>query len=364
METGNSARIILEDGTEYEGISFGHGSSVSGEIVFYTGSAGLSHLLTDPALKGTIVVLAQSTAGNTGMPEDSLCNLGLETFFESSSAQIAGLVVTTYNDEPSHYSSASTLTKWLKKQQVPAITGIDTRSLIQRLRLRGTMRAKILVSDTKDVSFSSANLHNQSIHVSVKRSTQYGSGPKKIIALDCGIKNSNIRSLVTADTTVIRVPCNYDYSKDSFDGVFIGGGPGDPTTCEKTISVLKNVLHMKKPIFATGQGAVILALAAGASSFRMSQGHRSASVPCINLNNGRCYITAQNHGYGIREDSLPSGWMPTFLNNSDNSIEGFETAKGLISGVLFQCEGNPGPHDTDFLYTNFLDLVRTGGIRK
>lgn len=357
-----TARIILEDGTEFEGTAFGHESSVSGEIVFYTGAVGISQLLTDPALKGLILVLAQPGTGNIGIPEDELCPLGLEIDFESSAAQIAGLIVSSYCDEPSHYSARYSLSRWLRKQQIPAISHIDTRALIQRLRLRGTMRAKILVSDTKDVSFSAANLFNQTLQTSTKRIIRYGSGNKKIIAVDCGIKNSIIRSLVTPNTTVIRVPCNYDYTKDTFDGLVIAGGPGDPTSCEKTIAVLKNALTQKKPVFGIGQGAVILALAAGSSAYRMVQGHRGASVPCIDLESGRCYITAQNHGYGIRDDSLPQGWYPTFLNNSDNSTEGFATAKGLISGVLFQCEGKPGPQDTDFLYTNFINLVCDGGI--
>ncbi len=362
-QSDTNARIILEDGTEFEGLSFGHESSMSGEIVFYTGSAGVPRLLTDPALKGVILVLAQPITGVTGMPDESLCPLGLESEFESSAAQIAGLVVSAYALESTHYTARRSLSKWLKKQQVPSISGIDTRALIQRICLRGTMRAKILVSETKDISFSSANVHNQALQVSTKRVVRYGSGTKKIVLVDCGVRNSTIRALAAADTTVIRVPLGYDYSKDDFDGVVIAGGPGDPTSCDKTISVLKTVLQQGKPVFATGQGAVILAIAAGASSFRMAQGHRSASVPCIDLDNGRCYITSQNHGYGIREDSLPPDWYPTYLNNSDNSIEGFASAKGLYSGVLFQSEGNPGPADTEYLYADFLDLVRNGGVR-
>ena len=363
LQTEKTARIILEDGTEFEGTAFGHESSVAGEIVWFTGSADMPSLLSDPALKGAILVLAQPTAGVTGIPEDELCSLGLEKGFESDCAQIAGLVTASCAEEASHHSSARSLGKWLKKQNVPGISGIDTRALIQRLGTRGNMRAKILVSDTKEVSFSSAGQHNQPVNVSTKRVVKYGEGAKKIIAVDCGIRNSTIRSLVTADTTVIRVPCSYDYSKEDFDGIFIAGGPGDPTSCEKTITVLKTALQKKKPVFATGQGAVILGIAGGASAYRMARGHRSASLPCVNLDNGRCYITAQNHGYGIREDSLPSGWLPTFLNNADRSIEGFSAEKGLISGVLFQPEGFPGPHDTDFLYTSFIEIVRNGGIK-
>jgi len=362
-QSETSARIILEDGTEFEGISFGHDSSVSGEIVFYTGSAGIPRLLTDPALRGVILVLSQPVTGVTGVPDDTLCPLGLEAEFESSAAQIAGLVVSECALESAHYAARRPLSKWLKKQQVPSISGIDTRALIQRLCLRGTMRAKILVSGTKDVSFSSANVQNQPVQVSTKRVVRYGSGAKKIVVVDCGVRNSTIRALAAADTTIIRVPLGHDYSKEDFDGVVIAGGPGDPTSCDKTIAVLKTVLRQEKPVFAVGQGAVILAIAVGASSFRMAQGHRSASVPCVDLESGRCWVTSQNHGYGIREDSLPAGWKPTYLNNTDNSIEGFSSAKGLHSGVLFQGEGNPGPADTDFLYADFLDLVRNGGVR-
>lgn len=365
LQTETSARIILEDGTEFEGTVFGHENSVSGEIVFYTGTAGIPRLLSDPSLRGMILVLAQPTIGSTGIPDDEeLCELGLETEFESSMAQIAGLVVSSCSDESSHYSSKKPLSKWLKKQQIPGISGIDTRALIQRLSSRGTMRAKILVSGTKDVSFSSASVHSQPIHASVKRTMQYGNGSKKIVLVDCGVKNSLIRSIVTPETMVLRVPCNYDYLQSDFDALVIAGGPGDPTSCDKTISILRSALEKEKPVFAVGQGAVILAIASGASAFRMAQGHRSASVPCINLEDGRCYITAQNHGYGIRDDSLPSGWYPTFLNNNDNSIEGFAAKKGLFSAVLFQPEGNPGSHDTDFLFTKFLDIARDGGIRE
>jgi len=362
-QSETSARIILEDGTEFEGLSFGHESSVSGEIVFYTGSAGVPRLLTDPALRGVILVLSQPVTGVTGIPDDNLCPLGLEAEFESSSAQIAGLVVSAAALETAHYAARRPLSKWLKKQQLPSITGIDTRALIQRLCLRGNMRAKILVSGTKDVSFSSANVQNQPGQVSTKRAVRYGSGAKKIVVVDCGARNSTIRALAANDMTVIRVPLGHDYSKEDFDGVVIAGGPGDPTSCDKTVSVLKAVLRLEKPVFAVGQGAVILAIAAGASSYRMAQGHRSASVPCIDLETGRCHVTSQNHGYGIRDDSLPAGWHPTFLNNSDNTIEGFASAKGLYSGVLFQGEGNPGPADTEYLYANFLDLVRNGGVR-
>lgn len=355
-----SARIILEDGTEFEGESFGHDSSSAGEVMVYTGQADLPRLITDPALRGVLLVLTDPVAGITGMPEETTDILGLGAVTESDAAHIAGLIVSSRSDESGHYASKKGLAKWLAKQQIPAISGIDTRALIQRLNLRGSLRGKILVSGTKDVSFSSARVNDQPVNVSVKRPITYGSGEKRIVLVDCGVRNSVIRALVTGDTTVTRVPCNHDYSKETFDGLVVAGGPGDPTSCEKTVAVLREALKAGKPVFAVGQGAVILGIAAGASAYRMARGHRGRCVPCIDLESGRCYVTAQNHGYGIRDDSLPAGWYPTFLDNADNSIEGFAARKGLFSGVLFQPEGNPGPRDTEFLYGEFIGKVLNG----
>lgn len=359
-ETGKNARIILEDGTEFEGFAFGHASSVSAEIVFYTGQGDIARILSDPALKDTIVVIAQPSTGSCSVQDSQLCPLGLEKFLESSAAQITGLVVAHYAENIKVPPVSKTLSRWLRKHGIPGISGIDTRALIQRLCQRGTMRAKILIDGTRDVSFSTATKHNHPLYVSVKQRIMYGNGTKKIIAVDCGIKNSSIRKLVSSKTSVIRVPWNTDYSAEDFDAVFIGGGPGDPTACEKTIEVLRSVLLQNKPIFATGQGAVILALAGGASAYRMAQGHHGTSVPCIDLQTGRCYITAQNHGYGIRDESLPPDWSPLFLDNTTHTTEGFSTKKGLFSGVLFQPEGKPGPEDTSFLFDRFLSLIENG----
>ncbi len=364
QETPLTARVILEDGTEFEGLSYGHESSISGEIVFYTGPAGLPALLTDPALKGCVLVLAQPLAGATGASEEANDAFGFPAGYESLSAQVAGLVTADYADLTTHHTATRTLAKWLRKQQVPAISGIDTRALIQRLRLRGVMRAKILVTGTREVSFGSAGQYNLPSHASVKRPATYGSGPKRIVLVDCGARLSTIRRLVAEDTAVIRVPLAHDFTAEPWDALVVAGGPGDPTSCDKTAQILKTALEANKPVFAVGQGAVVLAIAAGASAFRMPNGHRGSAVPCVNLENGRCYVTAQNHGYGVRDDSLPPGWSPLFLNDNDRSIEGYTARKGLITGVLFHPEGNPGPRDAAFLYDDFLNLVRNGGTAR
>ncbi len=362
-DTSLQARIILEDGTEFEGESFGHESSCAGEVVAYIGQAGLPQLLTDPAMRGVVLVLSQPVAGASGIPNDTADSLGLAESLESGEIQIAGLAVADYCGDPTRPDGNRGLSKWLKRHQIPAISGIDTRALIRRLASRGSMRGKILSSTARDVSFSTASLSNQPVNVSVKRSVSYGSGPRKIVLVDAGARNSVIRRLVTPETTVLRVPCAHDYGKEQFDGIVIAGSPGDPTSCDKTASILAAALERKKPVFAVGQGTVILGMAAGASPYRMANGHRGPGIPCVDLETGRCWITAQNHGYGIRDDSLPAGWYPTFLNNSDNSLEGFASEKGLFSGVLFQPEGSPGPRDTAWLYDRFLAAVISGGTQ-
>ncbi len=363
-DSPKSARIILEDGTEFEGESFGHESSCSGEVVAYTGQAGLPQLLTDPTMKGVILVLSQPVAGIPGMPAEGSDPLGLASSLESGSVQVAALAVCDYCDDCDRPGGGKGLSRWLKRNQVPAVYGIDTRALIQRLALRGSMRGKVIASRSRDVSFSTATQSSLPASVSVRRTVVYGSGPRKIVLIDAGARNSVIRSLVTPETSVIRVPWSHDFSKDQFDGIVVAGSPGDPTTCEKTAAILASALGRDKPVFAVGQGAVILGMAAGAAAFRMGQGHRSPGVPCVELETGRCWITAQNHGYGIRDDSLPTGWYPTFLNNSDGSLEGFACKKGLVSAVFFQPEGNPGPRDTAWLYDRFLSLLSDGGTAR
>jgi len=357
------AHIILEDGTELEGYSFGYDTSISGEALWYTGTQDICKTLTDPASRGAIIIMATSTLGGKEVLEEDLDEWQLDRNFESSQIQASGLVVADYCEPATENGTVRrTLAKWLKRQQVPALHGIDTRILIQRLRSRGSQRAKLLVSGSRDISFSSAHLQNRSTAVSTRKPIVYGSGKKRILVVDCGVRNSTIRALLKPDTRVEKLPLATNYLDELFDGLVIAGGPGDPGACEKTIAVLKDALQLNKPVFAVGQGTVILALAAGAAAFRMPQGHRGENQPCIDLETGRCYITAQNHCYGIRQDSLDSSWSVTFLNNNDTSIDGISTRKGLISGVLFQPEGSPGPDDTVFLYERFLNTVREGGI--
>ncbi len=355
-----AARIILEDGTEFEGFSFGYDGSVAGEVVFYTGGAGMNLVFSDPACRGSILVMAYPSAGNGGVPGADTDEFSLERYFESPVPQIAGLVVLDYCDTPSHYLSKKTLGRWLKKNHVPAVCGIDTRALVCRLRDKGFMRGKILVSGTKDVSFSSLQNARSAASAGTKKIVTYGNGAYRIVLIDCGVRNSVIRSFLRRGATVIRVPRSADYEKElngNYDAVVAAGGPGDPTSDDAAIAHLRESLKGKRPVFGIGQGGVLLALASGAETFRMPAGHRGQNIPCLDLDNGRCYITSQNHGYGIRDNTLPGMWEIRYINNNDQLIEGIYTKDRLFTAVLFQPEGSPGPHDTDFLYDEFMETV-------
>ncbi|OQA64199.1 MAG: Carbamoyl-phosphate synthase small chain [Spirochaetes bacterium ADurb.Bin269] len=352
-----AARIILEDGTEYEGTAFGYAKSAAGEIVMYTGYPDFPRILTNPALKSTILIASHPMAGAAGFTREHLCPLGLETDYESASAHIAGLVVASFAPHADHWTAHKTIHLWLRKHRIPGISGIDTRALIQRVSRRGSMRAKILIEDANDISFSSAGRFNHPSFVSVKQPVSYGSGKKRIIAVDCGIRNTTLRYLAASGCTITRVPWNYDYSSETFDALCIAGGPGEPSEYDQTVSILASVLSRGIPVMGTGLGAVLLALAGGASTYKIPQGHYNPAIPCIDQKTGTCIFTSQCHRYGIRTGTLPDGWEVSYLNSTDGSIEGFYGNRGLISGYLFMPEGISGASSTSGLFSRFYDHI-------
>ncbi len=357
LKGSDTARIILEDGTEFEGSSFGYAKAASGEVIVYSGFPDCAHILTDPAMKDAIVVLSHPMAGVEGFLQEELCPYGLDKHYESSEAQIAGLVVPAFSPLADHWDAHKTIHLWLRKYRVPAISGVDTRAIVQRVSRRGAMRAKIMNAESKDISFSSAGRQAHPSFVSVKQPLAYGSGNKKILAVDCGLRNTTLRILIDSGCTIQRVPWNYDYSKEHYDGLFLAGGPGDPTECERAIAILSSALPSGKPVMGIGLGAVLLALAGGASACKLTQGHYNPAIPCIDRESGKCVATAQNHHFGIRDGTLPQGWDAAFINNTDGSIEGFSASDGMITGFFFLPEGISGKAETINLYNRFFDQV-------
>ena len=369
IKTARQARLVLEDGSEYSGFSFGRARSQAGELVFYTGMGGYPQALTDPASRGQIIVSTYPLIGNTGVPvrqktgEGFFDGQGIPLHFESGQIQVSGLVVSEACNEPSHYSSGATLSAWLEKGGVPGIFGIDTRALAERLRESGTMQGKILVEGSRDLTMDSGIIANPVPEVSCKEPRAYypavsggrkADGGLKIAVIDCGIKANVLRCLLGRNAEVLLLPWNTDIKDIEYDGLMLCGGPGDPKACGKTIAAVRLAFGRKKPIFGIGLGNLIMALAAGGDTYKLPYGHRGQNQPCLEAGTRRCHITSQNHGYAVRAESLPRGWEPWFTNANDGSIEGIRFADGPFSAVQFSPEGCPGPRDTEFLLDSFL----------
>jgi carbamoyl-phosphate synthase small subunit len=371
-QKARQAKLVLEDGSEYAGWSFGKARSQAGEVVFTPGMTGYPQSLTDPSFRGQILVSTYPLTGNYGVPveaktgEPALDAQGIPLHFESGRVQVSGFVTAEVCFEPSHYDSGLTLPAFLDRNNVPGIYGIDTRALTERLRERGVMMGKILVDGSRDVTFDSGLLPNPVSSVSPETVTLlHPSGSDtvatenlRIALVDCGAKANIFRCLLARGVEIIRVPWNHDLSGIEYDGLFLSNGPGDPKDCGKTIATLRRAFDTGKPIFGICLGNQIMALAAGGDTYKLPYGHRGQNQPCIEKDTKRCYITSQNHGYAVRAETLPSEWEPWFLNGNDNTVEGIRSTLRPFSAVQFHPEGCPGPRDTEFLIDRFLDSVR------
>lgn len=399
------ATLVLEDGSEFPGYSFGKARSQAGEVVFTTGMAGYPQSLTDPSFRGQILVATWPLQGNYGVPvrpkncEPFFDNQGIPLHFESGKVQVSGFVVSEVCEEPSHFDSGAALSVWLEKNGVPGIRGIDTRALTKRLRERGVMMGKILVEGSRDVTIDSGLVSHPVADVSPeevksflppgllskameKRRTSVGEEEDdedfgsnsalperpnllRIALVDCGAKANIYRCLLDRGVQIIRLPWDHDLSDIEYDGLFLSNGPGDPKDCGRTIAMVRKAFGIGKPVFGICLGNQIMALAAGADTYKLPYGHRGQNQPCTELGRdgknskaARCYITSQNHGYAVRQDSLPPGWEPWFINANDSTVEGIRSARKPFSAVQFHPEGCPGPRDTEFLIDRFIDQVK------
>ncbi|MDP3176958.1 MAG: glutamine-hydrolyzing carbamoyl-phosphate synthase small subunit [Spirochaetaceae bacterium] len=353
------AYLALEDGSEFEGWSFGAPRAVEGEVVFTTGMVGYPQSLTDPSYYGQILVSTYPLVGNYGVPCEERDERGLRRNFESDRIWASALVVSEACTEPSHYASTRTLSAWLAAEEVPGIEGIDTRELTIRLRERGVMRGSIRV-EGKSAPKASPSLHAVGA-VSCEGLARYpGPGPR-IALIDCGAKNNILRCLLERGADVTRIPWDAGLDALQYDGIFLSNGPGDPKACSKTIATVRRALAADTPVFGICLGAQIMGLAAGADTYKLPYGHRGQNQPCVEKGTGRCYVTSQNHGYAVRSESLPPGWEVWFENGNDGTVEGIRSTKGPFSAVQFHPEGCPGPMDTVFLFDSFLAAAAGGG---
>ena len=367
------ARLILDDGTEFCGWSFGYEANAVGEVVFNTAMTGYPESLTDPSYAGQILVTTYPLIGNYGVPETG--GEPLPKFMESERIHVKGLVVADYSEKYSHWNAKESLAEWLKREKIPAITGIDTRRLTQRLRESGVMRGRIIISENSDCSehadYGSINWVEQ---VSCKEVITYKPDPTaaansslftlhssfpRVVLVDCGVKANIIRCLVNRGVEVIRVPWNYDFNQLDFDGLFLANGPGDPEQCNKTVEHIRTFLNNPnvRPLMGICLGNQLLARAAGAKTYKLKYGHRSHNQPVQLVGTTRCFITSQNHGYAVDASTLPADWEPLFVNMNDGSNEGIRHKTMPWFSAQFHPEACSGPTDTEWMFDEFVRQV-------
>ncbi len=356
MNEGKNGKLILEDNSEFQGISFGSERTVSGEVVFNTAMTGYPESLTDPSYKGQILVLTYPIVGNYGVPSKAKVN-DLYKYFESYALHISGLIVCDYTEAYSHWNAEKSLGAWLKEYNVPGLYGIDTRELTKILREQGTMLGKVVFNAEK-IDYYDPNKDNLVAQVSTKERKIFGNGKYKILLIDCGVKYNIIRNLLKRDTTVILVPWDWDLSKEEYDGLFISNGPGDPKMCDKTIDNIRKAFDRKNPIYGICLGNQLMGLAAGADTYKLKYGHRSHNQPVIQAGTNKAFITSQNHGFAIDNKTLPVDWIPLFINLNDNTNEGMKHKSMPFFSTQFHPEASGGPTDTEFLFDHFIDSVR------
>ncbi len=356
MTEGKKVQIILEDGTEFEGTSFGYDKSVSGEVVFNTSMTGYPESLTDPSYKGQILVLTYPIIGNYGVPDNTKAD-NMYRHFESYALHISGLIISDYTAEYSHWNANKSLGDWLKEYKVPGIYGIDTRQLTKILREHGTMLGKVIFNG-EEIDLYDPNKENLVEQVSIKEKKIFGNGRYKILLIDCGVKYNIIRNLIARDTTVVLVPWDWDVSGEEFDGLFISNGPGDPKMCVNTIDNIKKVYEKEIPVYGICLGNQLMGLAAGADTYKLKYGHRSHNQPVILKGTNKAYITSQNHGFAIDNNTLPDDWNPLFVNLNDDTNEGMKHKSKPFFSTQFHPEASSGPKDTEFLFDEFIETVK------
>jgi carbamoyl-phosphate synthase small subunit len=357
------AQLVLEDGSILEGEHFGAPISAAGEVVFNTGMVGYAEAMTDPSYLGQILVFTYPLIGNYGIPVNGNHRKfpvldRISPLFESNSIHVKGIVVSGLSRTFSHWAAAESLDSWMREHNVPGITGLDTRAITKRLRENGSMLGKVTVADG-EVEWDDPNKRNLVAEISIPEPQTFaGSGQSTVVLVDFGCKNNILRNLIARGLTVLRVPWNYDWSNEEIDGVVLSNGPGDPKMCSESIAILRKGLDKGIPILGICLGHQLLGLAAGGDTYKLKYGHRGQNQPCVEVGSKRCFITSQNHGFAVNEDSLNSEWKPSFFNANDGTNEGLQHVQKPIFSIQFHPEASPGPVDTEFLFNTFTKAVQ------
>lgn len=345
-----SAHLVLKSGEKFTGqVPIFQKDIHFGEVVFNTGMVGYVESLTDPSYAGQILAFTYPLIGNYGVSDPST--------WESKKIHVKGVVMSELIDTHSSHSAQLSLQQWLQDQGIPFITGVDTRALTKKLRTEGVIAGAIAPLTSHPKKFPDYDHIDWVKEVSIKEPIEYGSGKKRIIAIDCGMKENIVRCLQKLPVRITRVPYDYDFTQEDYDGVFISNGPGDPARCTETIAIIKKVLAAKKPTFGICLGTQLMALAAGAKTFKLKFGHRSQNQPCLHITDNKSFLTSQNHGYAVDEKTLPKDWRVSFRNLNDDTVAGIEHKTLPFFSVQFHPEAAPGPVDTQWLFNKFFDMI-------
>jgi carbamoyl-phosphate synthase small subunit len=351
------ARLILEDGTVFTGESFGSTRESFGEVVFNTGITGYQEVLSDPSYCGQIVTMTFPLIGNYGINRDD---------FEAIRPYIHGFVVRQHDEVPSNWRASFTLDNLLKQYDIPGISEIDTRMLTRKIRHFGTMKSVITTSTLPaehyvEILKSYELMSDQIQRVSTNQLYFSPGNGERIVLVDFGSKSGIVRELAKRNCDVVVVP--YDASAEQIrrlcpDGILLSNGPGDPKMVPQSIQMIRELIG-EIPLFGICLGHQLFALASGADTEKMKFGHRGGNHPVKDLLRNRCYITSQNHGYTVVEQSVAGTQLEvTHINNNDKTVEGLRHKTAPAFSVQYHPEAAPGPYDSSYLFDEFLDMVR------
>lgn len=356
MRNTKSAVLILEDGTRFEGKSFGYEASTAGEVVFNTAMTGYPESLTDPSYEGQILVTTYPILGNYGVPPRREKD-DVSEYYESDHIHAKAIIAQDYSFNHSHWQADRSLDQWLKEEKIPGIYGIDTRALTKHLREKGSMLGKIIIDGCGDVDFYDPNAENLVAKVSTDKVEVHGAGEKTVVLVDCGVKHNIIRCLTRRGVKVVLVPWNYDFNTMDYDGLFISNGPGNPDMAEETVVNIRKAMDKGKPICGICMGNQLLSKAAGAKTYKLKYGHRSHNQPVRRVGTDECYVTSQNHGFAVDSSTLPDDWEPLFVNMNDGTNEGIRHKSKPFFSAQFHPEASSGPKDTEFLFDEFINIL-------
>ena len=354
------AYLILEDGTVFEGTSIGSSREVISEIVFNTSMTGYLEVLTDPSYAGQAVVMTYPLIGNYGICHEDM---------ESLKPWPDGYIVRELSRIPSNFRSGDTIDHFLKEQDIPGISGIDTRALTKILREKGTMNGMITTNGDYDLEEVKEKIRQYTVKgvvlkTSVKKPYVLPGDGKKVALLDCGAKDNIARNLNKRGCEVTVYPADTpaeEILKINPDGIMLSNGPGDPAENVGIIEEVRKLYESSVPIFAICLGHQLMALATGAKTYKLKYGHRGGNHPVKDLETGRVYITSQNHGYAVDEESLdPSVAVPAFVNVNDKTNEGLKYVGKNIFTVQYHPEACPGPLDSGYLFDRFMRMMEEG----